>query len=67
MKHLLAIVAAVTVFGAQSAAPPVIAVRAAHLIDGRGGAPISPAVVIIRGDRIDAVGSARARFPPARV
>ena len=65
MKHLLAIVAAVTAFSAQSTAPPVIAVRAARLIDGRGGAPISPAVVLIRGDRIDAVGSALADLLPA--
>ena len=57
MKHIFAIAAAVTIFGAQSAPPAVIAVRAARLIDGRGGAVIAPAIVVLRGDRIDAVGS----------
>ena len=58
MKHLFAVAASVAVFGAQAPAPPLIAVRAARLIDGRGGAPIAPAVVLIRGDRIEAVGAA---------
>ncbi|MBK5255348.1 MAG: amidohydrolase family protein [Vicinamibacteria bacterium] len=40
---------------AQDAAP-VIIVKAARLIDGRGGAPVSPAMVRIEGDRIAAVG-----------
>jgi len=62
MKQLLTIVAAVSVFSAQSTAPAVIAVRAARLIDGRGGAVVAPAVVVIRGERIESVGSAT---PPA--
>src|SRR5206468_4425380 len=42
---------------AQAPAPPtVVMIRAARLIDGRGGAPLAPAAVIIRGERIDAVG-----------
>ena len=57
MKQLFAIVAAATIFSAQSAVPPVVAVRAARLIDGRSAVPIAPAVVLIRGDRIDAVGA----------
>src|SRR5215510_12874960 len=61
MKHLFAIAAAVTIFGGQSA-PAVVAVRAARLIDGRGGAVIAPAVVVVRGDRIESVGTAA---PPA--
>jgi imidazolonepropionase-like amidohydrolase len=56
-QHLFAIVAAATIFSAQSAAPPVIAVRAARLINGRSAAPIAPAVVVIRGERIEAVGA----------
>src|SRR5207247_1945507 len=40
-----------------------VAVRAAHLIDGRGGPPLSPAVVLVEGDRIRAVG-ARLAIPP---
>src|SRR6266850_2801136 len=62
MKHLFAIAAAVTIFGAQSAPPALIVVRAARLIDGRGGAVVAPAVVVVRGDRIESVGNAA---PPA--
>jgi len=36
----------------------ITVVRAARLIDGRGGAPLSPAMVRIDGDRIVAVGAA---------
>jgi imidazolonepropionase-like amidohydrolase len=38
-------------------APSVVAIRAARLIDGRGGAPLTGAVVIVRGDRIETVGA----------
>ena len=62
MKQLLTIVAAVSVFGAQSTPPTIIAVRAARLIDGRGGAVAAPAIVVVRGERIESVGSAP---PPA--
>jgi imidazolonepropionase-like amidohydrolase len=57
MKQLCAIAAAATIFSAQSAVAPVIVVRAARLINGRSAAPIAPAVVVIRGERIDAVGA----------
>jgi imidazolonepropionase-like amidohydrolase len=67
MKPLLAILAAMTVFGGQASAPPVIAVRAARLIDGRGGAPIASAVVVIRGDRIEAAGAGLAIPSGARL
>jgi imidazolonepropionase-like amidohydrolase len=62
MKQLFAIAAALTLFGAQSSSPALIAVRAAHLIDGRGGAVVSPAVVVVRGERIESVGTGA---PPA--
>jgi imidazolonepropionase-like amidohydrolase len=47
---------------AQAPAPardsqPVIAIRAGTLIDGTGAAPVRNAVILIRGDRITAVGS----------
>jgi len=35
----------------------VIAIRAHRLIDGNGGAPLSPAVVVVRGERIESVGA----------
>lgn len=41
----------------DSAAPTRLAVKAARLIDGRGGAPLANAVVLIEGERIRAVGS----------
>jgi imidazolonepropionase-like amidohydrolase len=44
--------------GRGSGPSPVrVALRAARLIDGRGGEPISDAVVLVEGDRIRAVGS----------
>jgi imidazolonepropionase-like amidohydrolase len=45
--------------GAPPATPATVvtAVRAARLLDGRGGAPITNAVVLLTGDRITAVGS----------
>ena len=46
---------------------PVVAIRAARLIDGRGGAPMASPVVIIHGDRIEHVGSGLAIPSGARV
>jgi imidazolonepropionase-like amidohydrolase len=57
MKHLFALAAAAAIFGAQSSAEPLVALRAARLIDGRGGTPVAPAVVLIRGERIEAAGA----------
>lgn len=37
--------------------PAVTVIRAARLIDGRGGPPLAPAMVRIEGDKITAVGS----------
>src|SRR5690349_7779789 len=60
MKQLLALGRAAAFF-AQSAVPPrssaVVVVRAARLIDGHGGPAVSPAVVVIRDDRIESVGA----------
>src|SRR3954463_12200976 len=67
MKHLLAIGAAILIFGAQAAPPPVTVIRAGHLIDGRGGTAIGPVVVVVRGERIDAVGASVSVPPGARV
>ena len=44
-----------------------VAVRAARLIDGKGGAPITNAVILIDGERITAVGSGLAIPRDARV
>ncbi len=40
--------------------PPPIALRGATLVDGRGGAPIADAVVIVRNARIECAGSREA-------
>lgn len=37
--------------------PARVAVKAAHLIDGKGGAPLQNAVVLIEGEKITAVGA----------
>jgi imidazolonepropionase-like amidohydrolase len=47
---------AITVVLGAQAPPAVLAIRAARIIDGRGGSPLSGAMVIVRGDRIEAVG-----------
>lgn len=55
---------------AQNAAPPAtvpIALKAAHLFDGRSGQLVSPGVVVVRGDRIVAVGRDAAIPADARV
>lgn len=66
MKQLLfAVLAGAALVQAQTA--PVLVIRAARLIDGTGGTPISPAIVVVRGDRIEAVGGAVAMPAGARV
>ncbi|HEX9459280.1 MAG TPA: amidohydrolase family protein, partial [Thermoanaerobaculia bacterium] len=48
---------AVAAFAAD-APPKVVALRAARLIDGRGGNVVSPAVIVVRGNRIESTGGA---------
>ncbi|HXH41434.1 MAG TPA: amidohydrolase family protein [Thermoanaerobaculia bacterium] len=43
---------------AADAPPRVVALRAARLIDGRGGSIVSPAVIVVRGNRIESIGGA---------
>jgi imidazolonepropionase-like amidohydrolase len=53
MKRFLLLLAFATpAFAAQQA----IAIRAARLIDGRGGAVVAPAVVVVRGNKIESIG-----------
>ena len=51
----------------DTTAPKRLAIRAARLIDGKGGAPITNAVILIEGERITAVGSGLAIPRDARV
>ena len=48
---------AVAAFAAD-APPKVVALRAARLIDGRGGAVVSPGVIVVRGNKIESIGGA---------
>ena len=50
-----------------AAVSPVLMLRAARLIDGRGGEPVAPAMVRIDGDRITAVGTSLPLPEGARV
>jgi imidazolonepropionase-like amidohydrolase len=54
MKSLAGFVAILTLSAASEA--QVAVVKAARLIDGRGGAPLEPAMVVVEGDRIREVG-----------
>ena len=44
-------------FSTPALAAGKIVLKAAKLIDGRGGAPLAPAMVVIEGDRVVGVGS----------
>jgi len=71
VRPLLLAAAVAAPLHAQSApaagAPSRVAVRAGHLIDGLGGAPITDAVILIENDRITAVGRGLAIPSGARV
>ena len=53
----LSLLFAVAAFAAD-APPKVVVLRAARLIDGRGGNVVSPALIVVRGNRIDSIGGA---------
>lgn len=53
---LLLVLAASGLFAQQTAAP-VTVIKAARMIDGRGGAVVAPAAIVIRGNKIEAAGS----------
>ena len=54
---LAAITATLPAQGSTPSPAPVIAIKAGHLIDGRGGPPIANAVILVQGERIVAVGT----------
>ena len=64
---LLAALGAVAVTAHAADAPTVVVLKAARLVDGRGGAPLAPAMVRVEGDRIAEVGSRLAVPAGARV
>jgi imidazolonepropionase-like amidohydrolase len=63
LPQLAAAAAAAPAAGPAAAAPvtaqaPPLVIRAARLIDGRGGDPVSPGAVLVEGNRIVQVGQA---------
>jgi len=48
---------------AASAHAQVIVIKAARLVDGRGGEVVAPAMIVVRGNKIESAG--RAAAPPA--
>jgi imidazolonepropionase-like amidohydrolase len=53
--------------GQRSVSDPLIVIKAARLIDGRGGPPLEPAIVRIEGERITEVGTQLAMPKDAKV
>lgn len=49
---------AIAALAAAASAQKVVVLRAARLIDGRGGNVVSPAVIVIRGNKIESIGGA---------
>jgi imidazolonepropionase-like amidohydrolase len=64
---LLAAGAAASLASPATADPAVTILKAARLIDGRGGVPLAPAMVRVEGERIVAVASRLDVPPGARV
>jgi imidazolonepropionase-like amidohydrolase len=56
-RPLTALVCALLTVAPPCATAQTLIVKAARLIDGRGGAPLEPAMVRISGERIDAVAA----------
>jgi len=67
MKQLLFVVLTGAALVQAQTPTPAVVIRAARLVDGTGSAPVTPAVIVVRGDRIEAVGSATAVPAGARV
>jgi imidazolonepropionase-like amidohydrolase len=60
MRAATVLLAVIAASSASAQAPAVVVLKAARLIDGRGSAPLAPAMVRVDGDRIVEVG---ARLP----
>lgn len=67
MAIAVAPVAAGDAAAQRAPSPRVVIIRVARLIDGRGGAPLAPAMVRIENDRIAAVGTTLPVSADARV
>lgn len=67
MKKLSILLSLILITSSSIAADNVTVLRAARMIDGRGDAAISPAVVVIRGNRIESAGTSAAIPQDAQV
>ncbi len=63
----LCLLAAAAALSGAEPAPVRIAVKAGRLIDGRGGPPVSPALVLVENGKIAAVGPSLTIPPDAKV
>jgi len=54
------LIAALLVSSSPAAQQPTVVVKAARLIDGRGGPPIEPAMIRVRGERIEQAATSMA-------
>jgi imidazolonepropionase-like amidohydrolase len=55
--------AAIAVLHPAAAADNLVAIKAAQVIDGRGGTPLRPGFVVVRGERIESIGDGRLAIP----
>ena len=65
MRSLIFIAALTCCAAVQAAEPAVSVIRAGRLVDVRNGRVVADQVILVRGDRIEAVGSADAVSIPA--
>ena len=65
--HVLAVLLLAAAPAGSAAPTDVVVLKAARLIDGRGGTPLAPAMVRVEGDRIAEVGTLVATPAGARV
>ena len=63
--YVLSLALLLSLGGGVGAQPPLTVISGATLIDGRGGAPLRDAVIVIAGNRIQAVGPRSAVQAPA--
>ena len=59
----VALAVIVPLLHAAAGADDILAIKAAQVIDGRGGSPLRPGLVVVRGERIEAVGDGRLAIP----
>src|SRR5262249_56246033 len=64
LRFLIGASLAIVIGASTDADAQTTALRGARVVDGRGGAPIDNATIVIRGGRIVAIGSSSATHIP---